>query len=57
MIVFALIVLAAIVGGYVYFARRVSKSVPAVTASVPAPVADAPNAALAGEPSEPNPQV
>jgi hypothetical protein len=37
MIVFALILLAAIVGGYVYFARKVKASQPVVpTVSVPA---------------------
>jgi len=54
MIVSALIVLAAIVGGYVYFARRVSKSVPVVAPSVPAPVT--PLADLAGSPDAPKPQ-
>lgn len=57
MIVCALIVLAVIVGGYVYFARKVGQSVPAVTPSVPTPMADAPFAAQAGNPSEPNPKV
>jgi hypothetical protein len=51
MIVFALIVLAAIVGGYVYFARKVKQSQPVVPpVSVPGPVKDAPLADLAGNP-------
>jgi hypothetical protein len=37
MIVFALILLAVIVGGYVYFARKVKLSTPVVTPTVPAP--------------------
>lgn len=56
MIVFALIVLAAIVGGYVYFARRVSKSAPVIVASVPAPAKDSPLADLAGNADVPKPQ-
>jgi hypothetical protein len=49
MIVFALIVLAAIVGGYVYFARKVRTSQPDVPpVSVPGPVKSAPLADLAG---------
>jgi hypothetical protein len=52
--IFALILLAVIVGGYVYFVRKVKNSTPVVSVNVPDPVASAPAPAVAA--SEPNKQ-